>query len=114
MNHRLTSVRPVRHTRPVEAQIGPFGHNGRPQDLGTPETGISPREAPMCGSDATRTGRPSKHEQRRRTARFLELAARGVPYDQAAAQSGVKAERALRIVSDPGFQQTLSALGTAA
>lgn len=60
-------------------------------------------------------GRPSKHEQRRRTARFLALAAAGMRLDLAAAQAGVKPERALRLVSDrDAFQAAIEAMGTAA
>lgn len=60
-------------------------------------------------------GRPSKHEQRRRTATFLRLCATGMRYDLAARQAGVKPERALRIVSDrDAFDATIQAMGTAA
>ena len=63
----------------------------------------------------TKTGRPTALEQRRRTARFLTLAAAGVRLDVAAAQAGVKAERALRLVSDrDAFDAALQAMGTAA
>jgi len=60
-------------------------------------------------------GRPSKHEQRARTARFLALAAAGMRLDLAAQQAGVKPERALRLVSDrDAFDATIRAMGTAA
>lgn len=63
----------------------------------------------------TPAGRPSKHETRARTARFLALCAAGMRYDLAARQAGVKPERALRLVSDRNaFEQTLQAIGTAA
>jgi len=60
-------------------------------------------------------GRPSKAEEHRRTARFLALAATGVRLDLAAREAGVKAERALRLVSDRDeFDAALQAMGTAA
>ena len=63
----------------------------------------------------TPVGRPTKHEQRRRTATFLALCATGMRYDLAARQAGVKPERALRLVSDrDAFEQTIAAMGTAA
>lgn len=53
-------------------------------------------------------GRPSADETRRRTARFLLLAADGVPLDEAASEAGVKPERALRLVSNLSlFQDVL-------
>lgn len=68
----------------------------------------------MPDTVTTLTGRPSKLEQQRRTARFIALAAAGVRLDLAARQAGVKPERALRIVSDPGWNTTIEAIGTAA
>ncbi len=70
-----------------------------------------PREAAMSAI----AGRPSKHDQRARTARFLALCATGMRYDLAARQAGVKPERALRLVSDrDAFEATIQAMGTAA
>lgn len=54
----------------------------------------------MTRADSRAAGRPTKTDSRARTARFLQLAAAGVPLDEAARQAGVKAERALRLVSD--------------
>ena len=48
-------------------------------------------------------GRPSADEQARRTDVFLRLAAGGARLDVAARDARVKPDRALRIVSDPGF-----------
>lgn len=55
-----------------------------------------------------RRGRPPADESRRRTARFLMLAADGVPLDHAASQAGITPERALRLVSNlPLFEDIL-------
>jgi hypothetical protein len=60
-------------------------------------------------------GRPHKRAANERTARFLTLAADGYPLDLAAKLAGVKAERALRIVSDtPQFWATVDAIKAAA
>lgn len=55
--------------------------------------------------------RPVKHQQARRTLRFLELAAAGVPLDKAAEQAQVDPRRALRMVSDRDqFEQAVKAV----
>lgn len=54
-----------------------------------------------------RRGRPSADESRRRTARFLTLAADGVPLDEAASQAGMTPERALRLVSNLALFQDI-------
>jgi len=60
-------------------------------------------------------GRPTRHDQRARTARFLTLCAAGMRYDLAAQQAGVKPARALRLVSDrDAFENTLRAVKAAA
>ena len=55
--------------------------------------------------------RPVKHQQARRTLRFLELVADGVPLDKAARTAGVDPQRALRMVSDRDqFEQAVKAV----
>lgn len=74
----------------------------------------TPREAQSPVSEQRRIGRPTAAEQQQRTARFLVLAADGVPYDKAAKRAGVKAERALRLLSETGIVQALDAVRAAA
>lgn len=59
-------------------------------------------------------GRPTKIDALRRTARYLELAGRGVPLDEAAKQAGVDPWRALRLASDPDFRDHATRLAEAA
>lgn len=108
----LTTSDVVWHTSGVEAPIRAFRALRDPQDLATPEVGTVSLPG---GAMPTTVGRPSKHEQRQRTARFLALAAAGMRLDLAARQAGVKPERALRLVSDrDAFEEALQAMGTAA
>ena len=59
-------------------------------------------------------GRPAKPDTQRRTARFLSLAIDGVRLDVAAHMAGVKPERALRILSDPGVLASVNEVRRAA
>lgn len=58
--------------------------------------------------------RPKRHETQAKTERFLTLVADGKPYDQAAKESGIDPARALRLVSEKEFGETVQALGNAA
>jgi hypothetical protein len=46
------------------------------------------------------SGRPERHESRRRGERFKELVAQGIRPDVAARAAGVRAERALRMLGE--------------
>ena len=110
----LTYVRSFWQTTDGWGPIGPFAQATRAA-APTPRIETPSAEVTPVDTQTATIGRPSKAEERRRTARFLTLAATGVRLDLAARQAGVKAERALRLVSDRDeFDAALQAMGTAA
>lgn len=109
----LTSSDRVWHHPPCEAPACERAFRTQSDPRASPTPNAEP--ASPGGAMPATVGRPSKHEQRRRTATFLALCATGMRYDLAARQAGVKPERALRLVSDrEAFDATLQAMGTAA